>query len=104
ELLARLRVDGSAIPVRTSRLLAPIAVAQAAIAAWIYFVGLTPGVVGEARHLSLESYTDTFMSTLSTQAGEIAADWRRRGEHRPPRVLTFTAGEIPYRLPDARIY
>jgi hypothetical protein len=108
ELGARLRAGVHAsppfAPSRAARLLIPVAGLQLASALWVFFVGLNPSLVGEYSRESVRNYTGTFMPMLRRQVDEIRADWSRRGQARPPRVLTFVAGIVPHRYPDVYVF
>lgn len=106
ELRARAREAQGAGPstLRTAAgVLLPLAAVNAAVAVSIYSVGLNPSLVGEYRHESLRSYTNTFIPAMGAQSDEIEADWRERAQARPVRVLTFLAGIVPQHVPDAYI-
>jgi arabinofuranosyltransferase len=98
--LARRTGAGPSVP----RFAALLPVLQIGVALWIVFRGLNPSLVGEVRHESLRAYTRDLLPTLSRGADDIRSDWKRRGIKRPPRVLTFTGGVLPYELPDAYVY
>jgi arabinofuranosyltransferase len=71
-----------------------------AIAHWT----LNPSRVGEYRYVGATEYRHTFIDALAEAAKVVEHDWQKQGESRPPRVLTFAAGRVPWRLPDAYVF
>jgi len=66
--------------------------------------GLTP--VGEYNSLSLHEYSTSFMPTLKKEAEDIRQHWEsmKLEKNRPPRILTFAGGLLPYTYREAYIY
>lgn len=82
--------------------LAALTISQAALAYTIERWSLNPPRVGEYHYVSAAQYRRDFLDLLPQAADAIAADWRKHAPAaRPPRVLTFAAGLLPWRLPDA---
>jgi hypothetical protein len=61
--------------------------------------------VGEYRAVSVRDYRQ-FMQLLSQEARDIETHWQRVGAglSRPPRILTYAAGILPYVFRDSYIY
>ncbi|HEX2117474.1 MAG TPA: hypothetical protein VHM01_23980 [Alphaproteobacteria bacterium] len=71
-----------------------------AIAQWT----LNPARVGEYQYVGASDYNRTFIDALAEASKAIESDWQKQQEPRPPRVVTFAAGRVPWRLPDAYIF
>jgi arabinofuranosyltransferase len=77
---------------------------QASVAVAITQWTLNPSRVGEYRYVGVSEYQSTFIDALAEAAKIVEADWQKTGEQRPPRVLTFAAGRVPWRLPEAYVF
>jgi hypothetical protein len=84
-------------------LLGALAAWQLGVALLMDLSSVNPGLVGEYPKVSRREYVQ-FLSVLERQADAISADWRQRDRGRPPRIYTYAAGLIPYRLADAYIF
>jgi arabinofuranosyltransferase len=65
---------------------------------------LNPARTGEYQYVGANDYSRSFIDGLAEASKVIEADWQAKGESRPPRVVTFAAGRLPWRLPDAYIF
>jgi MFS family permease len=106
ELLGKI-VDGT--PERGARravvaVLAVVTLLQVALADALQRWTLNSGRVGEYQYSGAHEYRRSFIDTLPEAAAAIDADWRAGSAERPPRVLTFAAGLLPWHLPDAYIF
>jgi hypothetical protein len=81
-----------------------LVVLQATLAYAIQRWTLNPTRVGEYQYIGAEDYGRNFIDTLPEAAAAIESDWRGRSATRPPRVLTFAAGLLPWRLPEAYVF
>jgi hypothetical protein len=63
-------------------------------------------LVGEYNSLSLHEYATSFLPTLQKEAEDIRKHWEgiKLEKNRPPRILTFAGGLLPYTYRDAYIY
>lgn len=60
--------------------------------------------IGEYRALGIRDYVQ-FMQILKQQAVDIESHWERiRTDSRPPRIITFAAGILPYTYRESYIY
>lgn len=85
---------------------AAIAAMQAVLAGATLQWSLNPSRVGEYQYVGASAYGRTFIASLAQAAAAIEKDWRTQSpeEPRPPRVVTFAAGLLPWRLPDAYVF
>ena len=85
---------------------ASIAALQAALAYAIATSTLNPSRVGEYQYVGAGEYRRTLISSLAQAAAAIDGDWRAYApeEPRPPRIVTFAAGLLPWQLPQAYVF
>lgn len=94
---------------------AAIIVLQATLAIAVYAKTLNPAVVSwglregthpEYAHQSLAGYSREFEAALRAQAAAIETHWRaqRESARRPPRILTFAEGVLPYEYRDSYVF
>jgi arabinofuranosyltransferase len=78
---------------------------QATLAYAIERWTLNPTRVGEYQNIGAGDYSRDFIDPLAEAAAAIETDWGTQAgaATRPPRVLTFAAGLLPWRLPDAYV-
>jgi hypothetical protein len=83
-----------------------IAAMQTVLAGATLQWSLNPGRVGEYQYVGASEYRRTFIAALSQAATAIDKDWRTQSpeEPRPPRVVTFAAGLLPWLLPEAYVF
>jgi hypothetical protein len=60
-------------------------------------------LVGEYRALGIRDYV-RFLQTLQQEARDIEQHWNTVAGDRPPRILTYAAGMLPYTYTDSYIY
>ena len=98
--------DGAAnAPRFTFAAAAGIAALQAMLAYAMATSTLNPSRVGEYQYVGAGEYR-TFIASLAQAADAIDSDWHTHSpeEPRPPRIATFAAGLLPWRLPQAYIF
>jgi arabinofuranosyltransferase len=90
----------------TAMAIAVVIALQASVAAALVHWSLNPSRVGEYQYVGTVEYRHSFIGSLSEAAAAIEADWRAHppAEPRAPRIVTFAAGLLPWRLPDAYIF
>ena len=87
----------------TGAVLVVVTLLQATLAYAIERWALNPARVGEYQYSGANEYRRNFIDTLPEAAAAIDADWRAQSMSRRPRVLTLTAGLLPWHLPDAYV-
>jgi arabinofuranosyltransferase len=85
---------------------ATVAAMQVALAYATAQWTLNPTRVGEYQYVGASEYRRTFITALAQAASAIDADWKAHSpeEPRPPRIVTFAAGLLPWHLPNAYIF
>jgi arabinofuranosyltransferase len=83
-----------------------VAALQAILAYSVAQWTLNPTRVGEYQYVGVAEYRRTFIDSLAEAAAAIESDWRQRASSDPraPRVVTFAAGLLPWRLPEAYVF
>jgi hypothetical protein len=104
ELFATAGHAGPNVQRVTAAVAVVVACVQATVAAAIALWTINPARVGEYQYVGVAQYNGTFIEALAEVPKVIESDWQKNGEPRPPRVVTFAAGRVPWRLPDAYIF
>ncbi|MFO1305781.1 MAG: hypothetical protein U1F54_18795 [Burkholderiales bacterium] len=106
------------VPSRGRRaMLATVLIAQASLAAFVYYWSQNPSLslIAEGRsdanaafefsHLGAR-HTGAFLATAEGQANAIRNHWAAAdlGVTRPPRIIVSTGGRLPFLLPDAYVF
>lgn len=117
-LVLALLDQGRVAPARGRQaLLAGVLVAQAGLAAFVYFMSQNPSLslIDEGRAEANERfefshfgarYTRTFLDTAQGQSEAIRKHWSGTGlsSVRAPRLLVSTGGLLPYLMPEAYVF